>query len=326
MRKKAAFSPVICRISLSLGLMSSLAVITSCGPDASDIPLVNAAGGSAVGANSSAADTLLAQGQAYQAAGNNKKAISTYKELAKKYPYSKAAGEASFAEGQILDKEGDLFKAFEAYQRLITNHQASPHYSAAIKRQEAVAHAAANGVIKNNFLGMKTRISPDKVEKMLGQVRDNAPKAASASKAQYTIGQVWQKEGSADRAMAAYKRVDIDFASSPYAPDALYQTGEILVIKAERGNQNKANVNRARQIYNDLVQRYPSHPRAADARKRLSMLGGQDIQRSYDVAEFYRAKGQNQSALFYYREVMNMTKSGALYNQAKQRVAELSGQ
>jgi len=324
MRKKAALPIVISRLSLSLGIVSSLVLLTSCGSDSSDIPIVN--GGGTATTASSAASALLAQGRAYQAAGNNRKALSSYKTIVKKYPYSNAAGEASFSEGQILDKEGDLFKAFEAYQRLITNNQASPHYSAAIQRQEAVAHAAANGVLKNNFLGMKTRISPDKVEKMLGQVRDNAPQAASASKAQYTIGRVWQKEGNAEKSMAAYKQVDINYSSSPYAPDALYQIGEILVLKAERGNQNKANVNSAREVYRDLLQRYPRHKRAADAKRRLAMLGGQDVQRSFDVAEFYRAKGQNQSALFYYREVTTKTKGGALYNKAKQRIAELGGQ
>ncbi|BDS05223.1 hypothetical protein NT6N_02630 [Oceaniferula spumae] len=326
MRIDAALPISLARLSVSAGLSLGLALLSSCGSDSDDLPLVSGAGGTTATGTSPAAASLLAQGRAYQNAGNTRKALSTYKQINKEYPYSVSAGEASFSEAQILDKEGDLFKAFESYQVLISRHQASPHYATAIQRQEAVAHAAANGVIKNNFLGMKTRISPDKVEKMLGQVRDNAPQAASASKAQYTIGRVWQKEGNADKAIAAYRRMATDYSSSPYAPEALYQTGEILVIKAERGNQNKANVNSARDIYNDLLQRYPSHSRAADARRRLALLGGQDIQRSFDVAEFYRGKGQTQSALFYYREVTSKTKSGALYNKAKQRIAELGGQ
>ncbi len=55
------------------------------------------------------------------------------------------------------------------------------------------------------------------------------------------------------------------------------------------------------------------------------MLGGQDIQRSYDTAEFYRNKGKTQSAIFYYREVMTKSKSGNLYNLAKKRITELGG-
>ena len=313
---------IVCNLGLTSSIALSLGVLSSCGSGSGDIPLVN---NTATGTSSAAAQ-LLAEGRAYQSAGNNRKALSRYKAVAKSYPNTVSSGEASFAAGQIFDKQGDLFKAFEAYQELITKYQASPHYATALKRQESVAHAAAEGVIKNNFLGMKTRINPDKVEQMLGRVRDNAPQAPSASKAQYTIGRLWQQEGSAARALAAFNRVELDYGSSSYAPEALFQTGEILVIRAQKGNQNKANVNRARDIYRDLVERYPNHKRAKDARKRLSMLGGQDVQRSYDVAEFYKGKGQNESALFYYREVLRKTKSGTLHNQAKQRIAELGGQ
>ncbi len=269
------------------------------------------ASGIASAAGSPAAQTMFNNARGYEAAGRVSKAISTYRDIAKRYPH--------------LDKQGDLFKAFEAYQGLISKYPGSKHYAAAVKRQEAVAQAAANGIIKNNFLGMKTRISPDKTGKMLAHVRDNAPRAASAPKAQYAIGRMWQQEGNADKAIAAYRRIGVDYPGSSIAPDALYQIGQILILKAERGNQNKANVNRAKDIFQNLIQRYPRHPRAADARKRLAILGGQDVQRSFDTAEFYRKKGQTQSALFYYREVIRKTKGGTLHNKAKQRISSLGG-
>ena len=161
---------------------------------------------------------------------------------------------------------------------------------------------------------------------MLGNVRDNAPRAASASKAQYAIGRVWQRAGNAEKAIAAYQKISLDYPNSPQAAEALYQQGEILVLKAKRGNQNTAHVDRARDIYQELIRRYPGNGRAADARKRLSMLGGQDVQRSFETAEFYRNKGQNTSALFYYKEVLRKAKSGRYHDLAKQRIAQLSGQ
>ncbi len=218
-----------------------------------------------------------------------------------------------------------MLKAFEAYQDVIVSYPDSRHYSAALSRQEAVANAAASGLIKNRFLGLKTSIDAGKIEEMFGNVRDNAPRATSAPKAQYSIGRFWQKKGNAEKAIAAYQRIGLDYPNSGPAPEALYQTGEILILKAKHGNQNTAHVNQARNIYLDLVQRYPRHNRASDARKRLALLGGQDIQRSYETAEFYRKKGQKKSAIFYYREVLRKTKSGSYYNLAKQRITELGG-
>lgn len=299
-----------------------LFALVSCGSKSDNMPLAT---GTVSATGSTAAEKMLAQARAYQSAGKTGRALSTYKGIFKKYPYTKSGAEARFAQGQILDQQGDLMKAFDAYQDVISRYPGSRHYATAISRQEAVAHAAATGVIKNNFLGMKTRISTEKVEKMLGHVRDNAPRATSAPKAQYAIGRIWQQAGNAEKAIAAYQRISLDYPSSEPAPEALYQTGEILVLKAERGNHNTAHVNRARDIYRDLVQNYPGHSRAADARKRLTMLGGQDIQRSYTTAEFYRKKGNTKSAIFYYQEVLRKTKSGNYYNLAKKRLAELGG-
>ena len=56
------------------------------------------------------------------------------------------------------------------------------------------------------------------------------------------------------------------------------------------------------------------------------MLGGKGVQRSYATAEFYRNKGQNTSAIFYYKEVLRKVKSGRYHDLAKQRIAELGGQ
>ena len=296
-------------------------LISSCGSNDGDLPLSSALDSEA---SSQRANKLLSEARAYESKGKTNKAIDVYRDVSKKYPRTNAAAEARYAEGNLLDQQGDLLKAFDAYQDLITNHPSSEHYAQALKRQKSVALAAATGVIKNNFLGMKTKISPQKTTQMLANVRDNAPQAPSAAEAQYNIGRIWQKDGNAQKALASYLLISADYPSSTYAPEAQYQRGQILILKAERGNQNRAHLNQARDIFQDLIERYPSHERASDARKSIANLANQDIQRSYDTAEFYRKKRNNESAVFYYKEVVQATKSGALHDQAKQRISELT--
>lgn len=317
MRKKALLPLVITGLSASL----TLPLLVSCG-SSDKIPLR----GQVTTGDSPTANTMLTEGRAYQSNGKNRKALSTYKDIVKDYPNSTAAPEAVYARAHMLDQQGELIKAFAAYQELLTNYQASHRYSAALKRQEDVAHAAADGVIKNNFLGMKTRIAPSEIEAMLGDVRDNAPQAASAPKAQFAIGKVWQQSGNGEKAINAFRRISSDYSESPQAPEALYQIGETLILKTKKGNKNKANYDNATNIYNELIQQYPNNKRAADARKRIKSLGSQEIQRSFNVAEFYRKKGENKSAVFYYKEVLKKSKSGPLRDQATQRIAELGGQ
>lgn len=308
----ARYCTLFCVIPLLLG---------SCGSNDDSLPLSSSLSSDV---SSREADRLLNEARGYEAAGDKNKAVDRYREISKKYPSTKAADTARYAEGKLLDEQGDLLKAFDAYQDLIVNYPGSPHYAAAIARQRDVAMAAVNGVIKNNFLGMKTRISPEKTTKMLANVRDNAPQAPSASEAQYQIGRVWQKNGNAQKALDGYLRISRDYPSSPYAPEALYQRGQILIMKAEKGNQNRAHVNQAKDIFQDLIERYPTHKRASDARNSIAKLVGQDTQRSYDTAEFYRKKGNQASAIFYYKEVMRGTQSGELHDMAKKRIEELS--
>jgi len=299
----------------------SLPLLVSCG-NSDKIPL----SGQTITGNVADATALLNKARNYQTAGKNSKALSTYKKVYKNYPNSSAAPEALFAQAHMLDQEGELIKAFDAYQKLITDYQGSHRYSAALKRQEAVAHAAANGVIKNNFLGLKTRIAPSKIETMLGQVRDNAPKAPSAAKAQFAIGKVWQETGNAEKSIAAYRKISTDYPDSKEAPEALYQIGSILIKKTADGNKNKANYDNATNIFNDLIQRYPNHKRVSDAKKQIKNLASQEIQRSFNIAEFYRKKGETTSAIFYYKEVLKKSKSGPLRDQAIKHLAELNAQ
>lgn len=317
MRDKVLLPTVLAKLSAAI----AISALTACGTS-DKIPL----SGQTTTGEIPQANAMMEEARSYQKAGKNSKALSSYKKIAKTYPNSTAAPEALYARANMLDQQGDLIKAFDAYQELITNYQASPRYSASLKRQEKVAYDASNGVIKNNFLGMKTRIPHSKCDKMLIQVRDNAPQAASAPKALFASGKLWQHAGNSERAIAAFRRVSANYPESPQAPEALYQIGETLLLKTKSGNKNKANFDNATNIYNDLIQRYPGHKRASDARSRIKSLGGQEIQRSFNIAEFYRKKGENKSAIFYYKEVLKKSKSGPLRDQATQYIAELESQ
>ena len=158
---------------------------------------------------------------------------------------------------------------------------------------------------------------------MLGKVRDNAPKSRSASKAQFTIGELYQAKGKAKESIAAYRQLVRDQSDSPEAPEALFRVGLILMEEADRGNQNQANLDLAREAFNDYLIQYPNHSRNAEARKLLSALSGRDLERSYDIAEFYRKTGKTESAKVYYRDIVKKTGSGKLHDDARARLKEL---
>lgn len=270
------------------------------------------------------ASQLFGTAQAFDTAGDTKKAIKLYAEVGKKYAYSDVAPKARFRQATLLEHQGDSLDAFETYQIFITRYQGSALYTQALEHQATVAHAAADGEIKSNFLGIKSRLSAKQTVEMLENVRSNAPHAATAPKAQFAIGQVYESREKVPEAIAAYQKVASDYPLTNYAPEAQFRIGSMLLDESADGNQNPANLDRARHAFQDLLQSYPNAKQASAAREKLRSIGSADIQRSYDIAEFYFKKKQFTSAAFYYKEVLRTTKSGPLRDKATARLALIS--
>jgi outer membrane assembly lipoprotein YfiO len=278
--------------------------------------------GSVSGSNPQASAAFQKAQQA-ENSGSTRRAIGLYEDVADQYPWAEEAPEARFRQAKLLQQRGDTVKAFDAYQELITRYRGSDLYVDALNTQAQMAQSAADGEIKTSFLGLKQNLSSTKVVGMLNKVRENAPAAPSASKALFGIGELYQSRGEAPKAIAGYRELVREYPDSREAAEGQYRIGVILTKQAERGNQDQANIDLAREAFQDYLDRYPGHAKNPDARRQLSALGGKDIQRSFDVAEFYLKKGQTESAKFYYREVMRQSKSGDLHNRAKARLAEL---
>ncbi len=275
-----------------------------------------------------AAQALFNEGLAAQKAGKTKRALKRYRTVTLKYPLFLSAHEAAYRRGKILEADGEPLEAFDAFNDVLTKYPASPYYADAMKRQQTIALNAANGNITESFIGLlKTRVSVKDTAEMLTRVRENAPRAPSAELAQFTLGRLYQKDGgdiNSDRAIQAYRELTRDYPDSKYAPNAQLQIGKILLASARKGNQDSANLDRARQAFDDLLIAYPESEEASLAKAELAKLSAGEIKRNFDIAEFYRKKGNLSSAIFYYQETVKRSKSGTLHDQAQSWIKKLS--
>ena len=302
---------------LKTALLSLLLV--GCGGFTGNAPPLR---GTVSGDNAEAA-TLFATAQSLEAGGERKKAMKNYQRLVQKFPADKRVAESRFRRASLLNTKSGQREAFNAYQVFIDRHPGDRLYAQAVAQQEAVAHAAATGDIRTNFLGLKSRLERRTIVGMLEQVRDNAPRANSAPKAQYLIGQVNESRKQPAEAIAAYEKLIDDYPKTNVAPDAQFRIGEILLKQAKDGNQDQANLGRAKDAYGDLLLAYPNSSFSEQAKQRLASIGSRSLKASYDVAEFYRKKGEAASAIYYYQEVVDGSAESALRNQAAARLAQL---
>jgi outer membrane protein assembly factor BamD (BamD/ComL family) len=304
---------------IALALISASAIhLTSCGNDA-DMPIM--AGNTQAAA--SEGEKFYLQAKQADDAGKTGKAIKLYDETATRFPFAPSAPQARFRQAQLLEQQGEIVKSFEAYDKFLSRFQGSGLYTTALNRQVSMAQAAADGDVKQSMLGLKTKLSLEKTVEMLGKVRDNAPKSPAASKAQFTIGQLYEAKKKYKEAIIAYRQLVRDQPGSKEAPEALFRVGVIFTVEADQGNQNQANLDLAKEAFNDYLIQYPGHSRNAEARQFISNVGGKDLQRSYDIAEFYQKTGKTESAKVYYRDIVKRSPSGPLHDKARARLKEL---
>lgn len=302
-----------------LALVSiSLVHVTSCG-NGDDLPIM--AGNTR--AASDEGEKFYQKAKAADDSGKTGSAISQYDKMATRYPFAPSAAQARYRQAQLLEQKGDIVKSFEAYDQFLSHFQGSGLYSTALNRQISMAQSAADGDVKQSMLGLKTRLSLEKTVEMLTKVVANAPKSASASKAQFTIGQLYEGKKKSKEAIEAYRKLVRDQPESKEAPEALFRVGLILTAEADRGNQNQGNLDLAREAFNDYLIQYPSHSRNAEARNLIANIGGRDLQRSMDIAEFYQRTGKTESAKVYYRDIIKNGKSGPLVDRARTHLKEL---
>jgi outer membrane assembly lipoprotein YfiO len=294
-------------------------LFVSCGSDPDDgPPLVGMAKASAGPARAAYEKALTAD-----QAGKSRKARKLYTHMADNYPTAADAPQARFRQAQLQEQKGDLVAAFDSYSDVLKRYQSSKLYSPALERQTAISQLALDGKVKSGFI-FGTKIDSGKMIEMLDKVRDAAPEAASAPKAQFQIGQVHQERGKVAESIAAYRKVVSDWPDSEQAPESQFRIGLILIEQAKRGNQDMGNLDRAREAFQDYLTVYPNGSRASEARTQVASLEQQDVQRSLDVAHFYKRKGDLESARFYYNEVLKKHASGSLHDQAQAGIQSLS--
>lgn len=305
-------------IASALSALAALSIV-SCGSDTDGPTLAgNTQAASAEG------EALYQKAKRADDAGKTGRAIKLYGQTATRFPFAPSADEARFRQAQLLEQDGRIEDAFQAYDQFLGRYPGSSHYLAVLNRQASMAQSAAEGDVKSSFLGLKTRLSLEKTVAMLEKVASHAPRSRTASKAQFTIGELYQaKRNKSKEAIASFRKLVAEQPDSPEAPEALFRVGLIYMEQAERGNQNQANLDLARESFNDYLIQYPGHSKNAEARRMITSLGGRDLERSYGIAEFYQKTGKAEAAKVYYRDILKRTGSGELHDKARARLREL---
>jgi outer membrane protein assembly factor BamD (BamD/ComL family) len=306
------------RLSIVALLSLTSLFVVSCGSNNDTIGLAGSVNGA-----SGEGEAIYQKAKALDDAGKPDKAVKIYKEVADDFPMAPSAAKARFRQAEILDQQGETLHSFKAYQDFLQKYPSSNLYTKALNSQVRMTQAAADGKVKESFLGLKSKITTNKIVEMLGQLRDNAPRSEISANAQFSIGEIYQSEKEYKKSVDAFRKLVKDQPETRQAAEALFRVGVVLLEQADAGNHNQATLDLAREALNDYLIQYPSHSKNSEARKMLGGLGSRDLDRSLEVAKFYDRTGQIESAKVYYRDIVKKSKTGSAHDYAKNRLKEL---
>ena len=271
---------------------------------------------------SSAAEQMR-KAEAFEAEGNQKAALNTYRVLVKQFGLSALAPKAQRKIGVLLEKSGDPSKGFDAYSTYLEKYPRGEDFDPVVESMFRIAKLFLEGEKSKKLLGIPVGGSVDRAEEMFGAILKRAPYSRWAPVAQFNIGQANERQGKYPEAIAAYQAVVSRYPGDAIADDAQYQVGYVLLKEYRDGSYDRASAQKAREAFEDFVNRYPESEKVPQARENMAMLEGGSTKGSLDIARYYDKTKQYKAAVIYYNEVIKRQPDSPESGIAKARIEEL---
>jgi len=242
--------------------------------------------------------------KSYDDSGATQQAIAAYRQFIKGSPASPLASVAQYRIAELLETTGDLSKAFDGYQTLISRYPDTPEFEKAVTKQVLIANEFLAGR-KMKFFGLEIVPSTDRAEQMFSAILKNAPFSKNAPIAQFNLGLTYEKQGKLKEASGAYQTVLDKYPTSSIADDALYQIGYIYMQVGQSGrSQDLSSLVLAKNTFEDFLLQYPASEKAAQARDNLVSIGGKESGDLLSIAKFYDRYKNYRAAAIYYNDVI----------------------
>jgi outer membrane protein assembly factor BamD len=305
-------------------LVLSLAAITVPMPSDAATVFTSRDGWKAEGdpATEAEAVALMQQGEQQETQGDLSGALGNYRALVKRYPVSVLAGHAQYRVGRILEAAGEYDDAYKAYDVYLTKYPRGSDFDPAVESMFKIAKLYLEGE-KQKVFGIKIASSMKRAQEMFEGIVKRAPFSKFAPPSQFNVGQALEKQGSYDAALVAYAMLVTKYPTDPIADDAQYQIGYVRLKQYREGSYDQASAAKAREAFDDFINRYPESEKVPQARENLKLLEGGASKSTLEVAKFYDKTKHYRAAVIYYNDVIKNSPDTDQASFAKTRIEEL---
>jgi len=253
---------------------------------------------------------------------NLKDALREFKKLLKYYPLSKEAPAAQYYVGRIMEELDNPYEAFKAYQKVIDTYPYTDLVDDVIEREYNIADAFFSGK-KIRIIGKWQIPAKDKAIEIFKAVADNAPYGKYADQAKFKAGLAYKDIQDYNSAILMFKDVIDRYPNSEIIDKARFQLAECSRLLSVKPDYDQTPTNLARKEFEDFLKKHPESEMADDAKQVVDKLKLREAENAYKIAQFYEARRAPESAIIYYKEIVQNYPDTEWAKKAQERLNEL---
>jgi outer membrane protein assembly factor BamD (BamD/ComL family) len=226
-----------------------------------------------------------------------------FKKLLKAYPKSFEASESQYYLGLTEEAQGNLYEAYQAYQKVIDKYPFSERIQEIIEREYKIAERFMTGE-KRKAIGVALPVENPAIE-IFSKVVENSTYGPLAPVAQYKLGLVLKGLTRYYEAEEAFNKVVSNYPNSEWAAAAKFQIASCRASVSKGSDYDQGAAKEAKEKFEEFVKEHSDAVLSRDAEKNIEQLKEKEAESAYNIGRFYEKQKAYESAKIYYNEVIN---------------------
>ncbi len=226
-----------------------------------------------------------------------------FRKLLKHYPKSVEAAESQYYLGLTEDTQGNLFEAYQAYQKVIDKYPFSERIPQIIEREYKIGDAFLSGQ-KRKAMGVPLPVENPAIE-IFSKVVENSTYGPWAPTAQYKLGLALKGLLRYYEAEEAFNKVVSNYPDSEWTAPAKFQIASCRAAVSRGPEYDQGAAGEAKEKFEAFVKEHPDAVLSGEAQKNIEQLNEKEAASNYSIARFYEKQKALGAAKIYYNDVIN---------------------
>lgn len=250
------------------------------------------------------------------------RAANEFDKLTKNYEFSEYAGKAQYYVGLSYENMGKYYLAFQAYQKAIDNFPHIDNIDEIIARQFNIANIY-EGKATPKVLGTDIMTPTDRVVEIYRKVVENAPYGKLADTSLFNMGEVLKKAERYDEAVLAFQKILDEYPDSQFTERARYEVAYCAYKSSLKPAYDQESTDKAIKAFSEFSQENKDDLLTKEADKTIQRLKDKAAEKSLLTAQFYEKIHKKESAIIYYKDIIDRYPDCSYVNMAKKKIEDL---